>query len=82
MSTITLKTNLHLLIDEIEDINLLEHFYEVLHLHKIKPAKNEVTDELNKNQIIRLEKALEQSQKGQVISHEQMKNKVNQWLTR
>ena len=76
MVATAVRTNLHQLIDTVEDTDLLQHFYEVLSLLQKQPKRKEVTDELNNSQKKRLEMALAQSASGQTISNEAMKEKI------
>ena len=76
MVVTAVRTNLHQLIDTVEDTDLLQHFYEVLSLLQKQPKRKEVTDELNNSQKKRLEMALAQSASGQTISNEAMKEKI------
>jgi predicted DNA-binding protein YlxM (UPF0122 family) len=76
MVATSVRTNLHQLIDTVEDTDLLQHFYEVLSLLQKQPKRKEVTDELNILQKKRLEMALAQSASGQTISIEAMKEKI------
>ncbi len=82
MVATAVRTNLHQLIDTVEDTDLLQHFYEVLSLLQKQTKRKEVTEELNISQKKRLEMALAQSASGQTISNEVMKEKIKAWLSK
>jgi PHD/YefM family antitoxin component YafN of YafNO toxin-antitoxin module len=82
MSAAAIRTNLHQLIDTVENTDLLQHFYEVLYLLQQQPARKEVTEELTSAQKNRLEQSLAQSASGQTISNDDMKEKIKQWLSK
>jgi predicted DNA-binding protein YlxM (UPF0122 family) len=82
MMATAVRTNLHQLIDNVEDTDLLQHFYEVLSLLQKQSIRREVTDELNTSQKKRLEAALAQSANGQTISNDAMKEKIKVWLSK
>jgi F0F1-type ATP synthase delta subunit len=82
MSVAAVRTNLHQLIDTVENTDLLQNFYEVLYLLQQQPVRQEVTEELTSAQKNRLEQSLSQSANGQTISNVDMKKKIKQWLSK
>ena len=78
MSAMQVRDQFHLLIDRIGDTERLRHLYEVLADSDTAPA--EITDELSSTQKARLETALHQVKTGDVISHEDVKKEISEWL--
>jgi len=79
MSTTQVRARFHALIDHIED-DRLKHLYDAL--ADADTAPQEITDELTPVQRQRLEYSLAQVQRGDVISHEDVKQQIDEWLSR
>lgn len=74
MSITQIRERFHALIDHIDD-DRLKHLYDAISDADKMPA--EVTDELTQEQRQRLERSLEQVQRGDVIAHEDVKRRID-----
>ena len=79
MSTLELKSNLHNLIDELENESLLKAIY-VMITHKAVPLEDLKWDNLPESLKKEIEEGLEQADKGEVIEHETVMKKYGKWL--
>jgi len=74
-----LKKKLHEQMDAMDDEGALQ----MLHEAALEYGKAEdIRDELTPEQIIRLEKSLQDAEKGNTVSHEEAKKRIKEWLTR
>lgn len=74
-----LKRKLHEQIDAMDD----ELSLQMLHEAAIEYSKTgDTRDELSPEQVKRLEKSIEEAEKGNTISHEEAWKKIREWLTR
>ena len=80
MNTMDKKRNIIQLLESSNDEQLIEEVYELLHLgEEIKTInKEDLPSELQN----KIERALEDYRSGNYITHQQMKQKVEQWLTK
>jgi hypothetical protein len=69
-----LKSDFHKLIDSFEDIDVLESLYEAL--NDLKNNDKDILDDLNSEQLKRLNKSMQQARKGDVIKHHIMREKI------
>ena len=80
MSTIELKLNLHNLIEKIENESFLKAIY-VLITHKSALSENMIKfTDLPTALQEEIEEGLEQAEKGELISHEEIMKKYQEWL--
>ncbi len=75
-----IKSELHKLIDEIDNEVVLENFLEAI--ADFHSRKSDIMDELSVAQKNRLAESLDQARTGKTISHAAMKTAINQWLTK
>jgi len=80
MDGIKLKKEFHQLIDSFDDIDVLESLYDAINELKMKKDKD-ILDDLNESQIKRLKESVQQANSGDIISHHEMRKKINKWLT-
>lgn len=80
MSTTQIRERFHSLIDHISDEDRLKNLYDALADADIVPQ--EITDELTPKQRQRLEISLEQVRNGDVISHQEVKRQIDEWLSK
>ena len=80
MDTNDKKTEVLELLSQTNDSNLIDEVYEILHPESAVENINitEFSGELQQ----KINKALEDYKSGNYITHEQMKQKVQQWLTK
>lgn len=81
MNKQTLKSEFHKLIDSFEDKEVLENVFIAMNDMNKNKGKD-ILDELNPEQLERLNESLKQAEKGEVISHEIMREKIKKWLAR
>jgi hypothetical protein len=74
-----IKLRFHELIEGFENEDILKDVYSILYNIKY-PNNTDILDELNEEQKNRVQESLEQYYTGQVISHKEMKEKINLWL--
>ncbi len=80
METIELKLNLHNLIEKIENESLLKAIY-IMITHKPVLSGNTIKfTDLPKALQEEIEEGLEQAEKGEFISHEEVMKKYQEWL--
>ena len=79
MSITQVRERFHALIDHIED-DRLKHLYNAL--TDADKVPGEITDELTTAQRHRLDHSRGQVQRGEVISNEDVKRKIDGWLSR
>lgn len=72
-----LKSELHKLIDAIEDENALHSLMEDAAVYA---GKNETADELTDEQIKELEEALAEADRGDTISYQEFKKHTAEWI--
>ena len=77
MNTIELKTNLHNLIDNINDNKILHAVYILL---TKKEEETDFWDELPEHLKEAINKSLSQSEKGEVKPNEEIMKKYQKWL--
>jgi hypothetical protein len=80
MSVIELKTEFHKLIDSIENEARLQDLYDsvAFYLGQESDLLNENSPEMISN----LKSSLSQAESGKTISTEQLKQEINQWLSK
>ena len=80
MNTRDKKTELLELLNKTNDSALIDEVYEILHPETTLEEINvtELPDELQQ----KINKAMEDYKSGNYITHDQMKQKVQQWLTK
>ena len=80
MEAVELKAKFHNLIDLIDDNDVLEDFYRVLNDYQKRDGSSDIIDDLTEAQKVRLNKSINQSDKGKTVPHETMKAEIKQWL--
>ncbi len=75
----SIKLRFHELIDGFENEDILKDVFSILYNIKY-PNSIDILDELNEEQKNRVQESLEQYYSGQVISHKEMKEKIDLWL--
>ena len=78
MSTAELKSTLHKLIVETDDIDILAQIKEVF--FALKSGQLDWADLLSDKERRMMEKGIIQADKGQLISHEQMRKNIKEWI--
>ena len=80
MSAIELKSEFHKLIDSIENEARLQDLYDsvAFYLGEDSMLPNENSSEMISN----LKSSISQAESGKVISTEQLKQEINQWLSK
>jgi len=83
MNTAKLKSDFHKLIDTIDNETILKSFMGAMSDY-VSPAKSgiDIIDELTDKQQRRLKQSLEQGKTGKIITNEQMKKEIRQWLAK
>ncbi|MFT4664134.1 MAG: putative transcriptional regulator [Polaribacter sp.] len=79
MTTRALKTNLHKLIDETDDIGFLKKIEEALTLLRSAPVRK---DSLSTQEKEMMERGLTAVDEGEVVSDEETKDQFAKWLNR
>lgn len=69
-----IREEFHKLIDEFDDTNLLEEFYDILNSYYPQDPDKDILDELSDTQKDRLQESKAQSKGGQTISHDKVKS--------
>ncbi|MBK8549867.1 MAG: hypothetical protein IPL53_01950 [Ignavibacteria bacterium] len=77
MSISELKNNFHSLIEEINDIELLENYFEGLSISANKGLENELSEE-GKNEI--LQAYAESEIETNLIDNDEVMEKISKWL--
>jgi hypothetical protein len=80
MSPFELKESIHKIIDEIDDNDALENFYEIISDYTKRGEYDDIIDELNSSQKKRLAKSMEQSYSAQLVMDKKAKSEINKWL--
>lgn len=76
-----IRANVHQLVDEIENPQVLDHFYEALQSFRTKRSGVDFWDEFTDEQKKDLELALAETENEENwVSHEQVKQEAQQWL--
>jgi hypothetical protein len=75
-----LKSEFHKLIDSFQDTGVLESIYEAI--NDLKNSETDILDDLNEEQFKRLHKSVVQAENGDVIKNNDMREKINKWLTK
>ena len=70
-----IREEFHKLIDEFDDINLLEEFYDIINNYHPKNKDLDIIDELSDAQRERIKGSLKQSKEGKVTPHNQVKKR-------
>ncbi len=78
MSSAELKSTLHRLIVETDDINILVKIKEIF--FALKEGKVDWADLISDKEKRMIELGLKQSKEGKVISHKEMRSKIDQWF--
>jgi predicted transcriptional regulator len=81
MSSSTIKTDLHKVIDSIEDEELLEEIHYLIK-SSLEGNQEEMWDELPEEVKIGIEEGLSQANKGQTITNEQFREKFKKWFSK
>ena len=82
MEAIQLRNDFHRLIDNFSDVKMLEQLYEAISDFQTRKTGVDILDELTKDQEVRLNASIEQAEKGKTVSHDEVKGKVKDWLTK
>ena len=77
-----IKTNFHKLIDNTDNVDILESFFNAMSYYVAKKGKKDIVDELNNKQRKKLVASIKQAEKGNIITHKEMKSEIKQWLTK
>lgn len=78
-----IKTQLHKVIDSINDDEILEGLFNVLNDYQEHyKRKGDIVDELSSQQKKRLKQSVNQSKNGQVISDTKMRKEIKKWLAK
>lgn len=77
----TIKTTIHEKVEQLEDETLLQMVEEAVTAYGNTPPKD-IVDELNSEQQQRLLESVKQADIGQIISHEEVKQKAKGWLSK
>ncbi len=80
MSVIELKTEFHKLIDNIEDEARLQDLFDSVAFYLGQDST--LLDENSPEMINNLKSSISQAQSGKTISTEQLKQEINQWLSK
>lgn len=80
MSVIELKTEFHKLIDSIDNEARLQDLYDSVAFYLGQDST--FLDENSPEMIDNLKSSLSQAQTGRTISTEQLKQEINQWLSK
>ena len=78
MDVIELKTDLHKMIDNITDSNILMAI-KIL-LSSKSTSKTDWWDTISKEELAEIEQGLAQIERGEVISHDEVMEKYKKWL--
>lgn len=70
------KSKLHETIDAIEDQSVLN---QIMTNVKFLASENDVVDSLNETQLMELDEAISEADKGEVISLADFKKELNEW---
>jgi F0F1-type ATP synthase delta subunit len=70
-----IREEFHKLIDEFDDVNLLEEFYDIINNYHPQQKDLDIIDELSDAQIERIKRSLKQSKEGKVTPHNQVKKR-------
>ncbi len=70
-----IREEFHKLIDEFDDINLLEEFYDMINNYHPQDKDLDIIDELSDTQRERIKESLKQSKEGKVTAHNQVKKR-------
>ena len=80
MNALEIKRNFHNLIDSIDNEKLLSNFYDLIK-NRISSKEGQLWKRLSKEEQKELLIAFEESQEpGNLISHDEMKKKHEEWL--
>ena len=77
-----LRNDFHRLIDDFSDVKILEQFYEIISDYQNHKIDFDILDELTKDQELRLNESIRQAKTGRTVSHNEVKGKVKDWLTK
>jgi hypothetical protein len=80
MEVLTVKKNLHQLIDKIQDAEYLNDLYDSL--KSVSSLKKDVLDDLSPIQMKRLDESIKQISQGALIENKHVKEKYKEWLTK
>ncbi len=78
MSTAELKSTLHKLIVETDDINILVKLKEVF--FALKSGQLDWADLISDDEKRKIELGLKQAEEGNFISHEEVRKNIDQWF--
>lgn len=81
MNTLDLKSNLHNLIDSIQEDVVLEALQDVIQSF-IKKEEPELWKSLSEAEKNAIEEGLTQAEAGLVVSHKEVKSKYAKWFTK
>ncbi|MEP7146476.1 MAG: hypothetical protein ABI792_05665 [bacterium] len=82
MSKEEIKSELHKLIDKIDDETLLETFYTALSDYDPNNRNTDIIDELSQKQENRLAESIHQVSEDDTINNDKMKDEISKWFTR
>ena len=78
MSAAELKSTLHKLIVETDDVNVLAKIKEIF--FALKSDTVDWADLISDQEKKMIETGLEQADKGSLISHDQVRNRIDEWI--
>jgi F0F1-type ATP synthase delta subunit len=70
-----IREEFHKLIDEFDDVNLLEEFFDIINNYNTQNKDLDIIDELSDEQRERIKGSLNQSKEGKVTPHNQVKKR-------
>jgi len=80
MKNFQLKNDIHKIIDSIEEPDTLESLFYIVKNYSSQEYQPDILDNLSDSQLKRLNLSLLQKEQGKVVTHENMKNYMEQWL--
>jgi len=76
-----LKDKIHYQVDEMEDETALQMLQEAIVAYS-SPEKKDILDELTDDQKKRLYESIQQANEGKTLTHEEVRQKAKEWLSR
>lgn len=76
-----LKTTIYEKVEHLNNESALQMVEEAITAYS-SPSQKDILDELTPEQLQRLQQSVTQSQTGETISHEEVKQKAKKWLSR
>lgn len=81
MSNAELKLKLVKLISDFEDQNLLEEVFELL-TNAVGNPRKDWWDDLSDLHLARLESSIQDYKAGRTLTHDEVKNNIDRWLSK